>query len=75
MIISVQSIFLDDEMLYEILIHSFHVESQDTRKSTCQRVFCVKLSVTDNKPALSYMKTACLEETVVMMDGQSSFEV
>jgi len=27
MIISVQSVFLDDEMLYEILIYSFHVES------------------------------------------------
>jgi len=27
MIISVLSIFLDDEMLYEILIYSFHVES------------------------------------------------
>jgi len=27
MIISVLSIFLDDEMLYEILIYSVHVES------------------------------------------------
>ena len=48
----VMSNILDDRMLYEILTHDQHVESQDARKSTCQGVFCIGLSVIDHKPAL-----------------------